>query len=307
MTDYAPSRNTTEGRVYNLTGGDWDSVMAEVGPFKEERLVLNMGPQHPSTHGVLRMVTELEGETVTDMRTVIGYLHTGIEKNVEFRTWTLGVTFLTRADYLAPLFNEAVYCMAVEKLLGVEVPARAQLIRLILMEVNRVSSHWVALATGGMEMGALTAMTNWSPCARALHPGHVRADHRPADEPRVRAASAVSPRICRMVPSRRWTQWIKEFLAFMPERLEIKGLRTLVGQQPIWINRLKDVGWLGVEGCISLGVTGPMLRAAGLPWDLRKTDAVPAATRTFDFEVHPDDRRLLGPLPGPPGRDVGVN
>src|SRR6476661_7118079 len=164
MTDnYAPSRPTTEGRVYNLTGGDWDEMLATVGgddPIQQERLVLNMGPQHPSTHGVLRLVVELEGETVTDLRTVIGYLHTGIEKNVEFRTWTQGVTFLTRADYLAPLFNETAYCLGVEKLLGVEVPARAQLIRLMMMEINRVSSHWVALATGGMEMGALTAMTN---------------------------------------------------------------------------------------------------------------------------------------------------
>jgi NADH-quinone oxidoreductase subunit D len=161
MTDqYAPSRATTEGRVFNLTGGDWDTVVGGLGDVHEDRLVLNMGPQHPSTHGVLRLVVELEGESVTDMRTVIGYLHTGIEKNVEFRTWTQGVTFLTRADYLAPLFNETAYCLGVEKLLGIEVPARAQLIRLILMEINRVSSHWVALATGGMEMGALTAMTN---------------------------------------------------------------------------------------------------------------------------------------------------
>src|ERR1700753_1733537 len=126
MTDsYAPSRATTEGRVFNLTGGDWDSTIASVlggagggDPLKDERLVLNMGPQHPSTHGVLRMVVELEGETVTDMRTIIGYLHTGIEKNTEFRTWTQAVTFLTRADYLAPLFNETSYCLAVEKLLG---------------------------------------------------------------------------------------------------------------------------------------------------------------------------------------------
>ena len=159
MSDsYAPSRETTEGRVYNLSGGDWERVLAD--PIGEQRIVLNMGPQHPSTHGVLRLIVELEGETVTDMRTVIGYLHTGIEKNTEYRTWTQAVTFLTRADYLAPLFNETAYCLAVEKLLGVTVPTRAQLIRLLVMELNRVSSHWVALATGGMEMGALTAMTN---------------------------------------------------------------------------------------------------------------------------------------------------
>ena len=165
MTDttqdaYAPSRQTTEGRVYNLTGGDWDTVVGSVADFQDERLVLNMGPQHPSTHGVLRLVLELEGETVTDARVVVGYLHTGIEKNTEFRTWTQGVTFLTRADYLSPFFNETAYCLGVERLLGVEAPSRAQLIRVLMMEINRLSSHWVWLATGGMELGALTAMTN---------------------------------------------------------------------------------------------------------------------------------------------------
>src|SRR3954469_2829634 len=161
MTDsYAPSRETTEGRVYNLTGGDWDNVVRDLGEAKDDRLVLNMGPQHPSTHGVLRLVAELEGETVTDLRAIIGYLHTGIEKNVEYRTWTQGVTFLTRADYLSPIFNETVFCLGVERLLGIEAPPRAQLMRVLLMEINRISSHWVWLATGGMELGALTAMTN---------------------------------------------------------------------------------------------------------------------------------------------------
>ena len=131
-----------------------------IDPIADERLVLNMGPQHPSTHGVLRLVLELEGETVTDARVVVGYLHTGIEKNTEFRTWTQGVTFLTRADYLSPFFNETVYCLGVERLLGIEAPSRAQLIRVLMMEINRLSSHWVWLATGGMELGALTAMTN---------------------------------------------------------------------------------------------------------------------------------------------------
>ena len=121
---YAGSRETTEGRVYTVTGGDWDLTFGAEGAG-EERLVVNMGPQHPSTHGVLRLVLDLEGETVTKARVVIGYLHTGIEKNTEFRTWTQAVTFLTRADYVAPFSNEAVYCMAVEKLLGIEAPPRA--------------------------------------------------------------------------------------------------------------------------------------------------------------------------------------
>ena len=120
-----------------------------------------MGPQHPSTHGVLRLILELDGETVTEARFGIGYLHTGIEKNLEYRTWTQGVTFVTRMDYLSPFFNETAYCLAVEKLLGItdEIPERASVIRVMLMELNRISSHLVALATGGMELGALTAMT----------------------------------------------------------------------------------------------------------------------------------------------------
>jgi NADH-quinone oxidoreductase subunit D len=284
MTDsYAPSRDTTEGRVYNLTGGDWDQFVSGLGvdPISEERLVLNMGPQHPSTHGVLRLVLELEGETVTDARVVVGYLHTGIEKNTEFRTWTQGVTFLTRADYLAPIFNESVYCMGVEKLLGIEVPERANLMRILLMEINRVSSHWVWLATGGMELGALTAMTNgFRARERGLdilelitglrmnhafvRPGGVAQDLPEGYDGKIR-------------------QWVKE------TRDELTGVDKLLRGQTIWVNRLKDVGWIGIEGCLSLGVTGPMLRAAGLPWDLRKTEPY-LGYENFDFEVPTDDR-----------------
>ena len=154
---YAEARETTEGPVYAVTGDDWDEVISEAAGH--ERIVINLGPQHPSTHGVLRLVLELEGETVIQTRPVVGYLHTGIEKSCEYRNWTQGVSFVTRMDYLAPLFNEAAYCLAVEKLLGITAPTRAQVIRVILMELNRISSHLVALATGGMELGALTAMT----------------------------------------------------------------------------------------------------------------------------------------------------
>ena len=119
-----------------------------------------MGPQHPSTHGVLRLILEIEGETVTDARCGIGYLHTGIEKNLEYRYWTQGVTFVTRMDYLSPFFNETAYCLGVEKLLGItdEIPERVNVIRVMMMELNRISSHLVALATGGMELGAMTPM-----------------------------------------------------------------------------------------------------------------------------------------------------
>ena len=147
--------------VYSSGGGDWDDLADEVTSLHEERVVVNMGPQHPSTHGVLRLILELDGETVTEARAGIGYLHTGIEKNMEFRTWVQGVTFCTRMDYLTPMFQETAYCLAVEKLLGItdDVPARASIIRVLMMELTRISSHLVCLGTGGMEMGATTVMT----------------------------------------------------------------------------------------------------------------------------------------------------
>src|SRR5216110_1911997 len=114
-----------------------------VQPVREETMIINMGPQHPSTHGVLRLVLELDGEYVVSCRPVLGYLHTGIEKNTEYRTWQQGVTFVTRADYLSPFFNEAAYCLAVERLLGIEqeIPPRATVLRVLMMELNRISSH----------------------------------------------------------------------------------------------------------------------------------------------------------------------
>src|ERR1700716_4478379 len=154
---YAGARETTEGRIYTVTGGDWDEVLEDA--IADERIVINMAPQHPSTHGVLRLVLEMEGETVPQLRSVIGYLHTGIEKNCEYRTWTQGVTFVTRMDYLAPLSNEMTYCLGIEKLLGIQAPRRAELLRVMLLEINRIGSHLVYIATGGMELDAPTPMT----------------------------------------------------------------------------------------------------------------------------------------------------
>src|SRR6266436_8732176 len=162
MTTNAADAETAEGRVYNVGGADWDEVVgaaADTGERSgEEHIVVNMGPQHPSTHGVLRLILTLDGETVIELRPVIGYLHTGIEKNMEFRTWTQGVTFCTRMDYLAPLFNETAYCLAVERLLGItgQVPGRASVIRVLMMELNRIASHLTAIGSFGLEVGATT-------------------------------------------------------------------------------------------------------------------------------------------------------
>src|SRR6266487_6683700 len=127
-----------------------------VQPVREETMIINMGPQHPSTHGVLRLVLELDGEYVVSCRPVLGYLHTGIEKNTEYRLWQQGVTFVTRADYLSPFFNEVAYCLAAERLLGIQAPPRAQAIRVLVCELNRISSHLVWLATTGLELGAVS-------------------------------------------------------------------------------------------------------------------------------------------------------
>ncbi|GAA4200786.1 NADH-quinone oxidoreductase subunit D [Actinocatenispora rupis] len=272
----ATSRDTTEGKVYTVTGGDWDTIVGSDDPLHHEKLVINMGPQHPSTHGVLRLVLEMEGETVTDVRPVIGYLHTGIEKNMEYRTWTQGSTFVTRADYLSPIANETVYCLAVEKLLGIELPKRAELIRVIMLELNRIASHLVWFATTGMELGATTMMiigfreremvleifelvSGLRMNMAYVRPGGVAQDFTP---------EAVEA--------------IREFLKVMPKRL--KQYENLMNGQPILHERAKGVAYLDVSGALALGVTGPVLRSAGLPWDLRKTTPY-LGYETYDFEV----------------------
>jgi NADH-quinone oxidoreductase subunit D len=141
----ADERETTEGKVFTVQGNDWDELLHDLSSTPaQERIIVNMGPQHPSTHGVLRLILELDGETVTEARCGIGYLHTGIEKNMEFRTWTQGVTFVTRMDYLSPFFNETAYCLGVEKLLGItdQIPERANVIRVMMMELNRIWCVW---------------------------------------------------------------------------------------------------------------------------------------------------------------------
>lgn len=161
MTAIADSAGGAGETVLVAGGQDWQQVVdAARSADPGERIVVNMGPQHPSTHGVLRLILEIEGETVVEARCGIGYLHTGIEKNLEYRYWTQGVTFVTRMDYLSPFFNETAYCLGVEKLLGItdEIPERVNVIRVLMMELNRISSHLVALATGGMELGAMTPM-----------------------------------------------------------------------------------------------------------------------------------------------------
>jgi NADH-quinone oxidoreductase subunit D len=267
-----------------VNGCDWDQVVhASVESQAGERIVVNMGPQHPSTHGVLRLILEIEGETITEARCGIGYLHTGIEKNLEYRTWTQGVTFVTRMDYLSPFFNETAYCLGVEKLLGVtdDIPERASVIRVMLMELNRISSHLVSLATGGMELGAMSAMfygfrereqilsvfetiTGLRMNHAYIRPGGLAAD----------------------LPEEAIPQ-IRDLLELLPRRLQ--DLEDLLNENYIWKARTVGVGYLDLTGCMALGITGPVLRSTGLPHDLRKAQPY-CGYETYDFDVITDDR-----------------
>jgi NADH dehydrogenase I, D subunit len=275
---YATERETSEGKVFTVTGGDWDTVVGGTDPLHDERIVVNMGPQHPSTHGVLRLILELEGETVTECRLVVGYLHTGIEKNLEYRTWTQGTTFVTRMDYLSPIFNETVYCLAVEKLLGItdEVPERASVIRVLMMELNRISSHLVWLATTGMELGAISMML-YGFREREL----ILEIFEMITGLRMNMAYIRPGGVAQDVPPEAITK-IREFLKIMPRRL--KEYEDLLSGQPIWRERTQGVAVLDVTGCLSLGVTGPVLRSAGLPWDLRKTQPY-CGYENYEFDV----------------------
>ncbi|MEU2384034.1 NADH-quinone oxidoreductase subunit D [Streptomyces sp. NPDC012461] len=282
MSTHTPSsasaRETTEGTVYTVTGGDWDEVVEAAARADDERIVVNMGPQHPSTHGVLRLILEIDGETVTEARAGIGYLHTGIEKNLEYRTWTQGTTFVTRMDYLTPFFNETAYCLAVEKLLGIEdqVPDRASVIRVLLMELNRLSSHLVAIATGGMELGATTIMiygfrdrelvldvfeliTGLRMNHAYIRPGGLAQDLPPGAVDQIR-------------------ECVKTMRKNLPE------YDALATGNPIFKARLQDVGYLDLASCMALGATGPVLRSTGLPHDLRKAQPY-CGYETYDFEV----------------------
>jgi NADH-quinone oxidoreductase subunit D len=275
---FAGSYDTVEGTVYNLGGGgDWDTISA--APEGEtEKIVVNMGPQHPSTHGVLRMVLELEGETVTEARCGIGFLHTGIEKNMEYRTWVQGVTYVTRMDYLAPMFNEAAYCLSVERLLGIEdqIPERANVIRVMMMELNRVSSHLVALATGGMELGALTAMI-FGFREREL----VLDIFEMVSGLRMNSAYIRPGGVAQDLPAGA-EEKIRETLVLLRKRL--KDTADLLVDNSIWMGRTVGVGYLDLTGCMALGITGPVLRSTGLPHDLRKS-APYCGYETYDFEV----------------------
>jgi NADH-quinone oxidoreductase subunit D len=252
------------------------TAAATEGELSEELLTINIGPHHPATHGVLRLLTTLDGEVVREVRPIIGYVHTGIEKSCEDQQYWKVITFVERMDYLAYYFNAQAYCMAVERLLDEEVPARAEYLRVIHLELNRIASHLFWIATAALDVGAVTML--WWGCrdrdlvldlfemsggqrmhTRYIQVGGVMEDIPPGFEAKTR-----------------------EFLKVMPERLD--QYLSLLDRNEIWLRRTKGTGIVSADRLLELGVTGPLLRAAGHPWDIRK--AMPYSVYDqFDFTV----------------------
>ena len=265
-----PLTGDAQARELVLTGGPWPDI--------DDTMILNMGPQHPSTHGVLRIMMELDGETVLRAKPVIGYLHTGMEKTGEELTYVQGATNVTRMDYASPLSNELVFSMAVEKLLDLdlELPERATWIRMLLVELNRISSHLLFQATNGMDLGAVSMMIyGWRERELTLRlletitglrmnhnfirPGGVAADL-PDD----------------------WQDDVLE-LCEAVER-GVAEYDSLLSENPIWRERTVGVGLITTQEALALGATGPILRSTGFAWDLRKAQPY-LAYDDVDFDV----------------------
>ncbi|WP_414654872.1 NADH-quinone oxidoreductase subunit D [Iamia sp.] len=265
------------GSVLRLSEAEVAAIADDDTPVDEATTtIMNMGPQHPSTHGVLRLMLELDGERVLRTKPVLGYLHTGMEKTGEQLTYMQGPTNVTRMDYAAPLFNELVFSLATEKLLGVAIPERATWIRMLLCEINRVSSHLLFMATNGMDLGALSMMIyGWREREETLRllelitglrmnhnfirPGGVAAD----------------------LPDG-WEESVEKLLTTLPARLD--EYEVLLTDQPIYRDRLQGVGVITTEEALALGTTGPILRSTGYAWDLRRATPYLAYDQV-DFDV----------------------
>jgi NADH-quinone oxidoreductase subunit D len=231
---------------------------------EDQTMIINMGPQHPSTHGVLRLMLELQGETVLRCKPIIGYLHTGMEKTGESLTYMQGGTNVTRMDYLSPLNNELVFSLAVEKLLGIDgdIPERAVWMRMLLSELNRMSSHLLFLATNGMDIGAVSMMLyGWREREEVLRffqkVTGLRMNH-----------NFIRPGGLAADLPAGWRDDVLEILDNLPSRLEEYDI--LMTGQPIWRDRLQGVGAITAREAMALGATGPILRSTGVPWDLRR-------------------------------------
>jgi NADH-quinone oxidoreductase subunit D len=239
-------------------------------------LVINMGPQHPATHGVLRVILRLDGEKVMGLECVIGYLHRGVEKIAEHRTYTMFNPYVDRMDYVAAVSNGLGYCEAVEKLLNIEAPPRANYIRVILTELNRLASHQLWLGTHALDIGAMTPL---------FYTFRDREEILKIFEKYCGARLTTHAfRIggCQYETYEGFEKDVKKFLAFVAPKID--EYEELLTTNRIWVERTKKVGTISAKDCIALGVTGPVLRASGVKWDLRKAQPY-AAYKQFDFEI----------------------
>jgi NADH-quinone oxidoreductase subunit D len=239
-------------------------------------LTVNFGPHHPSTHGVLRLVVDLDGEVIRSVRPVIGYLHTGIEKQMEALRWQQALVLTDRHDYLSPPINNLAYSLAVERLMGVEAPPRAQVLRVIMSELTRIASHLVWLGTSGLELGAMgpfmycfrerekVLSMNEEISGFRMHTSYIRPGGVMADA------------------TERFLEMLDTFIREMPSNID--EYEALLTNNPIWQRRTQGVGYLSLEDAVALGATGPMLRGSGSSWDLRKQRPY-SGFETYDFEV----------------------
>ena len=269
--------STTE-RLIDVVEARGDGAFVESFDPDEGRMVINMGPVHPSTHGVLRLLLELDGETVNECLPIIGYLHTGMEKECEDNNWRGAVTIVTRMDYLAPLFNEQAYSMAVEQLLGIEVPPRAKYIRTFMAEMNRLASHLVWWGTQGLDMGAMSAMfygfrereliLDFFEMVTGLRMNH---------------GYFIPGGVWEDLPSG-WERAARNITNQMPRR--IKDYEALLTENPIFLERTKGIGYISADEARALGATGPIARAVGIDWDLRRDMPYEAyGDVTFDVPI----------------------
>jgi NADH-quinone oxidoreductase subunit D len=251
-------------------------AVAQGEGIEQELLTINFGPHHPATHGVLRLLVHLEGEVVRDLKPIIGYVHTGIEKTAEDKSYWKVVPVVERMDYLAYYFNAMAYCGAVETLVGVEVPKRAQYLRVMHLELNRIMSHLVWLGTSALDLGAISMF--WY-CFRERET--ILDLFEMSSGQRMHTRYIQVGGVIEDIPAG-FAERVRAFCELMPDRID--SYRDLLQKNEIVLQRLRNVGALGQDELLELGVTGPLLRAAGHPWDLRKTMPY-SSYEDFDFKV----------------------
>lgn len=255
---------------------EMETATAATSGVADRRMTLNMGPQHPSTHGVLRLILELEGETVRSAEPDIGFLHTGIEKQCEALTYQQAVTLTDRVDYLANLSNNLCYVLAVEKLLELEVPPKAQWMRVLLAELTRLNSHLVWLGTQALDIGAMSVFLY---CFRERE-DLLRIFEMFSGQRMMTSYIRIGG--LALEPPRGWERAVSRFIEAFPSKVD--EYEDLLTKNPIWLSRTRGVGRVPLEDLLDLGVTGPLLRACGLNWDIRKAEPY-SSYEQFDFEV----------------------